>query len=60
MYKVIRAFKDLEDNNKLYNVGDIFPTAGKSKERVAYLKSSTNKLGEPVIKYVKSKEEKPL
>lgn len=60
MYKVIRAFHDLEDNNKTYRVGDVFPTDGKSKERIAYLKSDTNKLGEPVIKYCKSKEDKPL
>ena len=60
MYKVIKAFTDLEDNNKPYNVGDIFPTAGKSKERIAFLKSDANKLGEPVIKYVKIREDKPL
>ncbi len=60
MYKVIRAFRDLEDNEKLYKVGDIFPTEGKSKERVSYLKGSANKLGEPVIKYYKQKEDKPI
>ncbi len=60
MYKVILSFKDLEDNEKLYKVGDTFPTTGKSKERIAYLKSKDNALGAPVIKYVKGKADEPI
>lgn len=60
MYKVIKPFKDLEDNERLYNVGDEYPTEGKSKERIAYLKSDKNKLGQPVIKYYKNKVDKPI
>lgn len=51
MYKVIHRFIDLEDNNRQYEVGDVFPTAGKSKERITFLKSSENKIGTPVIKW---------
>lgn len=58
MYKVIKKFRDIEDNNRLYNVGDEFPTADKSKERVAFLKSDKNKLGEPVIKFVRESKKK--
>ena len=55
MYIVIKAFKDLEDENRLYKVGDVFPTADKSKERVEFLKSAENKLGTPVIKWYRKK-----
>lgn len=55
MYKVIHRFRDIEDGNRLYEVGDEFPTADKSKERVAFLKSDKTKLGKPVIKYVRKK-----
>ena len=40
--------------------GMIGDPSGKSKERIAFLKSDANKLGEPVIKYVKIREDKPL
>ena len=56
MYKVVHRFIDLEDDNKRYEVGDIFPTADKSKERIDFLKSDKNKLGTPVIKYYKNKK----
>lgn len=51
MYKVIKFFTDLHDNNHPYNVGDIFPRKGVtvSEGRLAELAGSNNKLGEPLI-----------
>lgn len=53
MYRVIKYFIDLEDNNHVYSVGDKYPYTGMAKpERVAFLSSYKNKLGAPVIKAV--------
>ena len=51
MYKVIKFFADLQDNNNAYNVGDIYPRAGLevSEERLAELAGSDNKQGQPLI-----------
>lgn len=51
MYKVIKFFTDLQDNNFPYKAGDIYPRQGLkvSKERLAELSSSENKQGEPLI-----------
>jgi hypothetical protein len=49
-YKVIRAFRDKENDQRVYRKGDTFPAKGKvSKERVAELLSSENKVGKPLI-----------
>ncbi|TYS87576.1 hypothetical protein [Rossellomorea aquimaris] len=49
-YKVIRVFRDIEDNHRVYRKGDPFPAKGKvSKERVAQLLSSENRVGKPLI-----------
>lgn len=55
MYKVIKFFLDLEDNQYAYNVGDIFPRKDKTvtEERLAELAGSNNKQGQPLIKAVK-------
>jgi hypothetical protein len=52
MYKVIKFFTDLTDNNHPYNVGDVFPRQGATAtdERIAELASKNNKQGEPLIK----------
>lgn len=44
MYKVIKHFIDLHDNDHSYNEGDIFPREGVdvSKERIEELAGSTN------------------
>ena len=57
MYKVIKFFTDLQDNNHPYNAGDIFPRSGLevSEERIAELAGSDNKQGVPLIRA----EEKP-
>lgn len=59
MYKVIKFFTDLHDNDHPYNVGDIFPRSGVSvsEDRLAELASSSNKQGEPVIVLVEEAPE---
>lgn len=54
MYKVIKFFTDLQDNDHPYNVGDPFPRTGLSvtKARLAELAGNDNKRGEPLIKLV--------
>lgn len=54
MYKVIRSFSDLQDKNRVYNTGDIFPRDGLkvSKERIAELLSSKNRIREPLIEEI--------
>jgi hypothetical protein len=54
MYKVIKAFVDLQDCNFPYSVGDAFPRNGKTvtAERLAELAGNDNKQGEPLIKLV--------
>ena len=60
MYKVIRFFTDLHDNDHPYNVGDTFPRSGVSvtEERIAELASSENKQGVPLIEEVKEEPKK--
>ena len=55
MYRVIKRFKDLQDNNFVYNVGDEFPhTGGKvSKKRIEELATDKNIRGIPLIEEVK-------
>ena len=62
MYKVIKAFHDLQDskdtkNGKIYHeykVGDIFPRKGMdvSEERIQELAGNDNKQGVPLIELV--------
>jgi len=58
MYKVIEKFADLQDSNKIYEVGDVYPSKGSkpSAERIEELAGSGNKIGRPLIVAV---EEKP-
>ena len=57
MYKVIKSFTDLQDNNYAYCVGDTFPHNGVEvdAERVAELASDKNRLGVPLIEEVAEK-----
>ena len=57
MYKVIKSFTDLQDNNYAYYVGDTFPHNGVEvdAERVAELASDKNRLGIPLIEEVAEK-----
>ncbi len=54
MYKVIKFFTDLQDNDRPYNVGDEFPHKGLtvSAERFAELAGCNNKQGAPLIELV--------
>jgi hypothetical protein len=55
MYKVIRFFTDLHDNDYAYGVGDTYPRQGviATEERIAELLGSNNKQGFPLIELVK-------
>ena len=57
MYKVIKSFTDLKDNNHAYSVGDTFPHDGVEvgAERVAELASDKNRLGVPLIEEIAEK-----
>ena len=64
MYKVIKHFTDLHDNDYPYNVGDVFPRSGVevTEGRIAELAGSDNKHGQPLIaeqKPAKRKKEIP-
>ena len=54
MYKVIKSFTDLQDNNYAYYVGDTFPHNGVEvgSERIAELASDKNRRGIPLIEEV--------
>lgn len=58
MYKVIKFFTDLQDNNHPYKVGDTFPRSGVTvtDERLAELSSKRNKQGTPLIEFVEEKK----
>lgn len=51
MYRVIKAFTDLQDGNTVYHTGDIYPRKGANitDERIAELVGSENRLGYPLI-----------
>lgn len=59
MYKVIKHFIDLQDNNFSYNVGDTFPRKGMNvlPSRLKELASKKNKQGTPLIEEVKTNKE---
>jgi hypothetical protein len=61
MYKVIKFFTDLQDNEHAYHVGDTFPRDGMdvSLDRLAELSGKDNKQGVPLIEFVEESEEKP-
>ena len=55
MYKVIKYFTDLQDDNHAYNPGDVFPRDGVevSEARIKELSSDKNKRKMPLIEEVK-------
>ena len=59
MYRVIKFFTDLHDNDHSYNVGNIFPREGveATEGRFAELAGSYNKQGVPLIEEVEDSEE---
>ena len=54
MYRVIKSFKDLQDDSYAYHVGDIFPHEGfeASAERLEELSTNKNRRGIPLIEEV--------
>ena len=54
MYRVIKFFRDLQDNNHAYHVGDLFPHDGMevSKDRLLELSTDANRRHEPLIEKV--------
>ena len=58
MYRVIKYFTDLQDNNHEYNVGDIYPHNKKkvSASRIKELSTDKNRQGVPLIE----KAEEPI
>ena len=61
MYKVIKHFTDMQDNNFAYNVGDEFPRKGMSvlPSRIKELAGSKNRQGCPLIEEITDVEDKP-
>ena len=58
MFKVIKTFKDAQDNDYLYHRGDTFPHDDKevSEERIEELASNKNRRGMALIEEVKPKK----
>ena len=57
-YIVIEKFKDLQDKDRIYEVGDKFPATKRkvSKERIAELSSTDNLIGKVLIELVEKKK----
>ena len=53
-YIVIKSFRDLTDNDRLYKVGDQYPAKGEkpTKARIRELLNGTNKNGKVYLKEV--------
>ena len=49
-YQVIEEFADMQNNGKVYTVGETFPHEGVDPKRISELASYTNRLGVPLIK----------
>lgn len=58
MYKVIKMFTDLQDDNYKYEVGDEYPRKDLevTDDRIAELSGKNNKQGVPLIKKVRTKK----
>ena len=61
MYKVIKHFTDMQDDNFAYDVGDEFPRKNFSvlPSRIKELASDKNRQGCPLIKEIPDIEDKP-
>ena len=54
-YKVVHKFRDLQDNDRIYEVGEEYE-GKKTKARIAELSTDKNRLGVPVIEIMEEKE----
>ena len=61
MFRVIKYFTDMQDNNFAYNVGDEYPRKGMSvlPSRIKELASNKNRQGCPLIEEIPDVEEAP-
>ena len=61
MYKCIRHFTDLQDNNYAYKAGDEYPRKGLSvlPSRIKELAGSKNRQGVPLIQEIPENVEEP-
>ena len=61
MYRVIKAFVDLQDNNYKYDVGDTYPRKGLNvlQSRINELASDKNLQKTPLIEEIPEKVEEP-
>ena len=61
MYRVIKHFVDLQDNNYKYDVGDTYPRKGLNvlQSRINELASDKNKQKIPLIEEIPEKVEEP-
>lgn len=59
MYKVIKSFTDLQDNNYKYDVGDTYPRKGLNvlQSRINELASNKNLQKTPLIEEIPEKVE---
>lgn len=59
MYKAIINFTDLQDSNRVYSVGDVYPRKGytPTKKRISELLGANNRLGKPVIMQTSERKE---
>ena len=63
VYKVVHSFKDLKDNNHIYNINDVYPRKNAAaegyipdKKRISELMSEKNKIGKVLIRPIESGE----
>jgi hypothetical protein len=59
-YEVIQDFIDSQDKRKKYSIGDSFPIPANKKiseKRLETLLSADNKLGRPVIREIRKKQD---
>lgn len=61
MYRVIKHFTDMQDNNFAYNVGDEYPRKGMSvlPSRIKELAGNKNRQGCPLIEEIPETVEEP-
>lgn len=59
-YEVVHSFKDLQDNDYIYKIGDVYPREGNepTKKRIKELTSDKNKIGKILIEKIENKTEK--
>ena len=65
VYKVIEKFKDLKDNDHIYEVNDIYPRKDIKLEdipqkRIKELTTTKNKIGKILIEEIKEESDKKI